>query len=120
MQTCPMVSMHGPVLPCLPAFPQVKPSRHNCIAPNGSGKTTTLKALLGLVNADGGKMRVFDRPAPHALSEVVHRLGAIVESPAFFGNFTGRRTLSLLATAGGVDERRVDEVLEVVGLRDRG
>jgi ABC-2 type transport system ATP-binding protein len=46
-------------------------------------------------------------------------VGAIVESPQFFGNFSARDTLSLLATAGTVDQRRVDEVLELVGLRER-
>jgi ABC-2 type transport system ATP-binding protein len=92
---------------------------HGFLGPNGSGKTTTLRALLGLVRPNGGQMRLFGRPVPEALPEVVPRLGAIVESPQFFGNFSGRRTLRLLATAGGVPRKRVDEVLELVGLRDR-
>ena len=92
---------------------------HGFLGANGSGKTTTLRALLGLVRANGGQMRLLGRPVPEALPEVVPRVGAIVESPQFFGNFSGRRTLSLLATAGGVLPSRVDEVLELVGLRDR-
>jgi ABC-2 type transport system ATP-binding protein len=92
---------------------------HGFLGPNGSGKTTTLRTVLGLVTADGGTMRVFGQPVPEALPDVVHRFGAIVESPQFFGNFSGRRTLTLLATAGGVAHRRVDEVLELVGMRDR-
>jgi len=92
---------------------------HGFLGPNGSGKTTTLRILLGLARADAGRMTLFGRPVPAALPEVVHRLGAIVESPQFFGNFSGRRTLSLLAIAGDVPEARVDEVLELVGLRDR-
>jgi ABC-2 type transport system ATP-binding protein len=93
---------------------------HGFLGPNGSGKTTTLRTLLGLVRADGGRMSLLGRSAPAALPEVMHRVGAIVESPQFFGNFTGRRTLLLLATAGGLPAARVDEVLEQVGLRDRG
>ncbi|WSA89716.1 ATP-binding cassette domain-containing protein [Micromonospora sp. NBC_01796] len=92
---------------------------HGFLGPNGSGKTTTLRTLLGLVRADAGSMRVLGEPAPERLPAVAPRFGAIVESPQFFGNFTGRRTLRLLATAGGVEPVRVDEVLERVGLRDR-
>jgi ABC-2 type transport system ATP-binding protein len=92
---------------------------HGFLGPNGSGKTTTLRALLGLVRASGGRMSLLGRPVPQALAEVAPQVGAIVESPQFFGNFSGRRTLRLLATAGGIRLTRVDEVLELVGLRDR-
>ncbi|WP_319461637.1 ABC transporter ATP-binding protein [Micromonospora sp. RTP1Z1] len=93
---------------------------HGFLGPNGSGKTTTLRALLGLVRADGGRMSVLGARSPERLPEVSGRVGAIVESPQFFGNFTARRTLRLLAVAGGVPTSRVDEVLEQVGLSDRG
>ncbi|MFG2008416.1 ABC transporter ATP-binding protein [Micromonospora sp. NPDC048868] len=93
---------------------------HGFLGPNGSGKTTTLRALLGLVRADAGRMTVLGVPSPDGLPLVAGRVGAIVESPQFFGNFTGHRTLRLLARAGGVPVARVDEVLEQVGLRDRG
>jgi ABC-2 type transport system ATP-binding protein len=92
---------------------------HGFLGPNGSGKTTTLRTLLGLVRPGGGHMRVLGSPVPHALAKVAPRIGAIVESPQFFGNFSGRRTLRLLATTGGVPHTRVDEVLEIVGLRER-
>ncbi|MEV1332038.1 ATP-binding cassette domain-containing protein [Micromonospora costi] len=93
---------------------------HGFLGPNGSGKTTTLRALLGLVRADGGRMSVLGAPSPTHLPRVAGRVGAIVESPQFFGNFTAERTLRLLARAGGVPAARVDEVLDQVGLRDRG
>ncbi len=92
---------------------------HGFLGPNGSGKTTTLRALLGLVAANAGRMRLFGREVPAALPEVAGQVGAIVESPQFFGNFSARETLTLLATAGGVARTRVDEVLELVGLRER-
>ncbi|WP_434743897.1 ATP-binding cassette domain-containing protein [Micromonospora sp. SH-82] len=93
---------------------------HGFLGPNGSGKTTTLRALLGLVRADAGEMTVLGVRSPHHLPKVTGRLGAIVETPQFFGNFTGHRTLRLLAVAGGVPVSRVDRVLDLVGLRDRG
>jgi ABC-2 type transport system ATP-binding protein len=92
---------------------------HGFLGPNGSGKTTTLRTMLGLVKANGGVMRVLGQPVPHRLPQIIDRVGAIVESPQFFGNFSGRRTLDLLATAGKVDRRQVDAVLETVGLADR-
>jgi ABC-2 type transport system ATP-binding protein len=92
---------------------------HGFLGPNGSGKTTTLRTLLGLIRANAGTMRLLGQPVPDQLPDVLRRVGAIVESPQFFPNFTGRRTLSLLARAGGVEQRRVEVVLEMVGLRDR-
>lgn len=92
---------------------------HGFLGPNGSGKTTTLRTLLGLIAADGGRMRLLGQPVPAALPQVVAKVGAIVESPQFFGNFSARETLLLLATAGEVPRSRVDQVLELVGLRDR-
>ena len=92
---------------------------HGFLGPNGSGKTTTLRTLLGLVRAGEGTMRLLGEDVPHALPHVVPRVGAVVESPMFFGNFSGHRTLGLLATAAGIPPSRVDEVLETVGLRDR-
>ena len=92
---------------------------HGFLGPNGSGKTTTLRTLLGLIKPNGGRMVLLGREVPAALPEVAGQVGAIVESPQFFGPFTAKDTLSLLADAGGVEQRRVTEVLELVGLRDR-
>ncbi len=92
---------------------------HGFLGPNGSGKTTTLRALVGLVHADAGTLRIFGQPVPAALPHVVARVGAIVEGPQFFPHFTARRTLDLLATIGRLPTRRVDEVLDIVGLRER-
>jgi ABC-2 type transport system ATP-binding protein len=92
---------------------------HGFLGPNGSGKTTTLRTLLGLIKPNGGRMALLGRELPEHLPEVAGQVGAIVESPQFFANFTAETTLSLLADAGGVDQTRVPAVLELVGLRDR-
>jgi ABC-type multidrug transport system ATPase subunit len=93
---------------------------HGFLGPNGSGKTTTIRMLLGLVRADSGTMSIFGREVPRHLPEVVGRVGAIVESPKFFPAFTGRKNLQLLADAIGRPGAVVDEVLEQAGLGDRG
>jgi ABC-2 type transport system ATP-binding protein len=92
---------------------------HGFLGPNGSGKTTTLRTLLGLIRPNDGRMVLLGREVPQALPEVAGKVGAIVESPQFFGNFSAQDTLSLLANAGGVHQNRVAAVLETVGLRDR-
>ncbi len=93
---------------------------HGFLGPNGSGKTTTIRMLLGLVRADAGTMHIFGTPVPARLPEVVARVGAIVESPKFFPAFTGRHNLRLLAGAIGTPAARVEQVLDEVGLRERG
>ncbi|MEU7949848.1 ATP-binding cassette domain-containing protein [Micromonospora chalcea] len=92
---------------------------HGFLGPNGSGKTTTLRTLLGLIRPNGGRMAILGQELPHALPVVAGQVGAIVESPQFFPNFSARDTLGLLAQAGELPKQRVDEVLELVGLRDR-
>ncbi len=92
---------------------------HGFLGPNGSGKTTTLRTLLGLIKPNGGRMAILGKEVPQHLPEVAGQVGAIVESPQFFGNFSAELTLSLLADAGGVDRSRVPAVLDLVGLRDR-
>ncbi|HEY8474571.1 MAG TPA: ATP-binding cassette domain-containing protein [Natronosporangium sp.] len=114
-------SLRGGARPALAGFDMTVAAGqvHGFLGPNGSGKTTTLRTLLGLIAANGGEMRLLGRPVPAALPEVAGQVGAIVESPQFFPNFSARDTLSLLATAGGVPKPRIDAVLELVGLRDR-
>jgi ABC-2 type transport system ATP-binding protein len=92
---------------------------HGFLGPNGSGKTTTLRTLLGLIRANDGRMTILGQAVPRALPAIAPQVGAIVESPQFFPHFSARDTLSLLADAGAVPRPRVDEVLELVGLRDR-
>ena len=92
---------------------------HGLLGPNGSGKTTTLRMLLGLIRPDDGEMRIFDHEVPCGLPDVIDRVGAIVESPTFAPNISLRRNLEILAVSTGVPRRRVTEVLLEVGLRGR-
>ncbi|WP_345802386.1 ABC transporter ATP-binding protein [Microbacterium sp. AZCO] len=91
------------------------------LGPNGSGKTTTIRMLLGLVRPTAGEARVLGRSVPDALQVVLPRVGALVEGPAFAPFLTGRQNLrrfdaAARHTASGTRRRRVDEALERVGL----
>jgi ABC-type multidrug transport system ATPase subunit len=93
---------------------------HGFLGPNGSGKTTTIRMLLGLIAADSGHIRIFDHEVPLAISQIIDRVGAIVEQPKFFPGFSGQKNLELIARAIGAPHRRVDKVLHEVGLGRRG
>jgi ABC-type multidrug transport system ATPase subunit len=92
---------------------------HGFLGPNGSGKTTTIRMLLGLIAADSGHIRIFDHEVPLAIDGVIDRVGAIVEQPKFFPAFSGQKNLKLLAEAIGAPGRQVAAVLEEVGLAGR-
>lgn len=95
-------------------------SVHGFLGPNGSGKTTTIRCLLGLVQPTAGDVSVFGADSRSDFQNVASRVGAIVENPKMFPNFSGRKNLNLLARMGGIRKSEVERVLDVVGLRDRG
>ncbi|MET0999963.1 MAG: ABC transporter ATP-binding protein [Marmoricola sp.] len=92
---------------------------HGFLGPNGSGKTSTIKMLLGLARPTGGEMRLFGLQVPARLPQVIDRIGAVVEEPRFVPTFSGRKNLSLLARSVGLPRSSVDSVLQQVGLSDR-
>jgi ABC-2 type transport system ATP-binding protein len=92
---------------------------HGFLGPNGSGKTTTIRMLLGLARATSGEMRLFGEPVPARLPAVIDRVGAVVESPKFSPHFSGRRNLQLLAGTIGAPRSAVDAAIATVGLTGR-
>jgi ABC-2 type transport system ATP-binding protein len=89
------------------------------IGPNGAGKTTTMAMLLGLVAPTAGSATVLgaslDDPASY-----LGRIGALIETPAFWPALTGAQNLRVLATLGGHDPARIPDLLDLVGLSGRG
>ncbi len=86
---------------------------------NGSGKTTTVRILLGLVLATAGDAELLGRPMPSAARTVLPQVGTLVEGPASYGHLSGRSNLALLDALGARRRgrrARVGEVLERVGL----
>jgi ABC-type multidrug transport system ATPase subunit len=108
--------------------------RYGFLGPNGSGKTTTVRMLLGLVFATSGSIEVLGRAIPRHACDVLGQVGALVEGPGAYGHLSARANLRLLDAAGpsraGGDAagpggrrtrgRRIDEALEQVGLADVG
>ena len=92
---------------------------HGFLGPNGSGKTTTIRMLLGLARPTAGTMSLFGTSVPERLPEVIGRVGAVVESPKFSPTFSARQNLLLLARSVGVPDAVVDEALGRVGLGER-
>jgi ABC-2 type transport system ATP-binding protein len=89
------------------------------IGPNGAGKTTTMAMLLGLVEPSSGTGDVLGVPLAHP-SAYVPRVGALIESPALYPGLTGTENLRVLAAMGGKGPTKIPELLELVGLADRG
>jgi ABC-2 type transport system ATP-binding protein len=87
------------------------------VGPNGSGKTTTLRAIVGLVFPDAGDTLVNGLPYPQ-MSEPSSEVGALLEGNAVHPGRSAHRHLRVLASAVGVPPERVDEVLELVGLTE--
>ena len=88
------------------------------VGPNGAGKTTTIRILLGLVRPTSGNGIILggslDEPASY-----LHRVGALIESPAFYPQLSGRDNLRALARLGRLPLTAVDPVLERSGLLGR-
>jgi ABC-type multidrug transport system ATPase subunit len=89
------------------------------LGPNGAGKTTLIRCILGLVAASSGRARVLGHDAPDGLPAVIRRIGSIVEAPALYPWFSGRRNLQILARINGIDRGAVDAALDRVGLSAR-
>jgi ABC-2 type transport system ATP-binding protein len=88
------------------------------LGPNGAGKTTTLKVLLGLAEPTAGEALVFGSRY-RELEQPARRVGAVLESNDFHPGRSGRDHLKMLAIAAEISASRVDEVLELVELRDK-
>lgn len=91
------------------------------LGPNGSGKTTTIRMLLGLVFASSGHVELLGAAMPHSAPEVLRRVGAVVDGPGFYPHLSGRLNLALFdaANADGSRrsrKRRIEAALERVGL----
>jgi ABC-type multidrug transport system ATPase subunit len=101
---------------------EVRPGdRYGFLGPNGSGKTTVIRMLLGLVFATSGEIEMFGKRVPARLREVLPMVGALVEGPSAYGHLSGRANLALIDAAGRTGgrrtrRRRIEQALEQVGL----
>ena len=95
-------------------------SIYGFLGPNGSGKTTTLSLVLGLLNNQQGEIEIFGQHL-HANREIIlGRIGSLIETPSLYGHLTARENLEVYRNTYGAATTRVDEVLKTVGLADTG
>ncbi len=97
--------------------------RYGFLGPNGSGKTTVVRMLLGLVYPTSGSMEVLGAAVPRHVSAVLPQVGALIESPSAYGHLSGRANLMLVDASGPRvrggrrnRKRRVADALDRVGL----
>jgi ABC-2 type transport system ATP-binding protein len=91
------------------------------LGPNGSGKTTTIRMLLGLLRPTIGSIRIFGLDNATHLPEILPRIGGIIEAPVYYSYLSGRENLQVFAMVSGMRNSaktrwRIDEVLEMVDL----
>jgi len=96
-------------------------SVYGFLGPNGSGKTTTIRMLLGLIEPNAGRREVLGHEIPAGSGRVLHRVGALVEGPAFHPYLSGRANLARLDAGDRYADprtsgRRIDAALDRVGL----
>ena len=88
--------------------------------PNGSGKTTTLSLLLGLLNNQKGDIEIFGQQLHSNRIDILKRIGSLIEVPSLYGHLTAKENLEVFRTVYGASKDRVAEVLQIVGLEDTG
>ena len=113
-----LTKRYGPVLAVDDLSFDVHPGKvTGFLGPNGSGKTTTLRILLGLATPTSGSATIGGL-AYHQLPDPARQIGAALDSNTFHPGRSATQHLKIIATAAGLPHRRVGEVLDLVGLSD--
>ncbi|RYZ20853.1 MAG: ATP-binding cassette domain-containing protein [Chitinophagaceae bacterium] len=95
-------------------------SIYGFLGPNGSGKTTTLSLLLGLLNNQKGDIEIFGQHLHRNREAILGKIGSLIETPSLYAHLTARENLEVYRNTYGASKSRIDEVLEIVGLADTG
>ena len=99
------------------SFTIEKGNVYGILGPNGSGKSTTLGIVLNVVNRTNGDFKWFNGNT--TTHDALKKVGAIIERPNFYPYMTAYKNLKLVCKIKGIDDTKIDEKLEVVGLLDR-
>lgn len=122
IQTKALTKRYGPLLVVDRVDLDVREGdRYGFLGPNGSGKTTVVRMLLGLVYATSGEIAVMGQAMPAKAAQVLPSIGALVEGPSSYGHLSGRANLALIDAAGKAGSRRtrrqrIATTLDRVGL----
>ncbi len=100
------------------SFQVPKGSIYGFLGANGSGKTTTIRILLGLCNADSGQIFIDGKEFSKTNYLRYKNIGAMIEAPSLYGHLSGMKNLQFVANYYNVKQDRIDEVLKIVDLED--
>jgi ABC-2 type transport system ATP-binding protein len=95
-------------------------SIYGFLGPNGAGKSTTMQLLAGQLHQQTGEIKLFDNNLEAQVPFVFAKMGTLVESPALYLHLTGRENLNCIATLREIDTSKIQPILELVGLGDKG
>ena len=121
LRTAGLTKRYGRLVAVADLDLEVRPGQvYGFLGPNGSGKTTTIAMILGLLHPDRGHVELFGMDTRPHLAHLLQRTGAVTEAPAFYPHLSARTNLRIFTMlSGGIPPRRLDEVLDLVGLLDR-
>ncbi|RYZ30008.1 MAG: ATP-binding cassette domain-containing protein, partial [Chitinophagaceae bacterium] len=89
-----------------------KGSIYGFLGPNGSGKTTTLSLLLGLLNKQQGDIEIFGQHLHSNRVDILKRIGSLIEAPSLYGHLTAKENLEVYRPLYGAPKERITEVLK--------
>ena len=95
-------------------------SIYGFLGPNGSGKTTTLSLLLGLLNNQQGDIEIFGQHLYSNRIAILKKIGSLIETPSLYGHLTAKENLEVYRPVYGASKAKLAEVLDIVGLGDTG
>ena len=90
------------------------------LGPNGSGKTTTLSLLLGLLNNQKGDIEIFGQRLQTNRIAILKKIGSLIETPSLYGHLTAKENLEIYRSVYGASRERVNEVLKITGIEGTG
>lgn len=91
-------------------------SIYGFLGPNGSGKTTTLSLLLGLLKVQEGNIEIFGKELKSNRIDILKRTGSLIETPSLYGHLTAKENLEIYRPVYGASKERVNEVLKIIEL----
>lgn len=95
-----------------------KGSIYGFLGPNGAGKTTTLKLILGLIKSQHGSISIFGKDLKKERIAILQRIGSLIEQPSIYMHLTARENLKVFRLSYQCEKKRIDAVLDIVGLKD--
>lgn len=97
-----------------------KGSIYGFLGPNGSGKTTTLRLVLGLMDQQEGNIEIFGKRLEKERIAILKRVGSLIEVPSLYAHLDAKENLEIYREIYGATNERIKEVLQIVGLEDVG